>query len=539
MNAIICPDGELPDNQDRVAQPGNKGMAMLADWMAGMNAMAPEGRRAPLIFALREILQSPDDPSHMLAGLLEADCAWFVDAEAASRKYRHDSFSARPTPERFHWEMSEIGNQFGQAFAACAHALAAVEGATALADDLLLQSIAHALFHYGQYVKWLGCNREHPRTGMWQEMHQLFEMAARRRLAVRPLLLFRSEEQIATCAQLWLRAVMVMTLNTGNLSPRQIDRSERWLAEWCKGIAIDEKQDPSLHLYCVDLGADAGAQRAGSGLPAARPVYLRTSHLYGEIVKARSNFLGESIASSLGLYAKNPLREYLDLLDQLQRAWASAPADTLRRSSPRLATPAGTPVEVVQGFDRILALHEQRSGGRTDAGLWTLRDYSEGGVGLAVPRQTDRAPATLQVIALRMQGETAWRIGTLVRVIILQSQGERLAGVRLKGTGPTLISIEEVVDVPVRGAARRPSEDWEIEAPPRTYRVFFLPGDEHNNRADSLLCAAGTFKGARNFRLRSTAREYIIRMNRVIEGTNDWERIGFHVQEKRPLAQKP
>ena len=207
--------------------------------------------------------------------------------------------------------------------------------------ELLMQATAHALFHCGKHAKWLSCNREQAPAGMWRRLHDLLLLAVRKGFATSPVKLFQSDELITSCGQLWLRTVMLATLNTGNFTPRQIDRAEEWLAEWCKRIGTDPAFDESKHHYCVDLAADAGPVRVSAGLKMARPVYLRTTYLYSDIVAARPYFLEKSMTSSLGLHAMNPLKEYLDLLDHLQRMWASEPSQAPQRASERTEAPAG------------------------------------------------------------------------------------------------------------------------------------------------------------------------------------------------------
>ena len=103
--------------------------------------------------------------------------------------------------------------------------------------------------------------------------------------------------------------------------------------------------------------------------------------------------------SSLGMYAGNPLREYLDLLDQLQRIWAATPANVQGRASARKDAPTGAVAEVVQGMAGILALRE--AGNSSPRVQSSIREYSERGLGMVGPKEGAAAPVTQQVIALR------------------------------------------------------------------------------------------------------------------------------------------
>ncbi|MFM9971605.1 MAG: hypothetical protein ACKVQK_24760 [Burkholderiales bacterium] len=507
-------------------------MGSLRNWLASMHGAVPLAQRALLVEALREAHDALLDPKEDLETLLAVDQAWWPLARNLTRRYRRDTSVAKPDAARFHAQMGEIGRLFGEIYAKFAGFMLAHAGADALSGEPLRQITARALSHLGKHARWLICNREQPDAKLWRRLHELYLLAIREGFDARPQVLYQDEEMVPTCGQLWLRAVMLGTLNTGSLSPRQVDRAEQWLEDWCSSISAESSYDEARHLYCVDVAGEAGPVRITPGLKMVRPIFLRTTHLYSDIVAARLHYLEQSMASSLGLYVSNPLREYLDLLDQMQRIWASAPAHIQGRSSTRQDAPAGTLAVVVQGITDILALRDDASSKSVRRAQWTVREYSERGLGLQGPMDGDTAPITQQLIAVRWRDAPTWHLGVIVRAMNLQTLNARQAGVRLLASEAIVLTLSEMFEA---GAEAKHLGD----TPPPARLAFFLAGNERSAQADSLLCPTGTLVPKMRLTFATSKNEFIIWINRVIEGTRDWQRIGFQVLEKRPLGAIP
>src|SRR5262249_13155856 len=157
-----------------------------------------------------------------------------------------------------------------------------------------------------------------------------------------------------TCTQLWLQTLMLATLSSGNLSPRQLDRAEEWLESWCTKLTLDRVYDSTHHLYWVDASEERGPQRIAGPVTAADPQYLNTKRLHQEIAGARTGIVENSLTASTGWYAENPLKEFFELLDRLQRMWVCPSSPKFRRASVRTPAIEGDRVEVVRGFPGIL-----------------------------------------------------------------------------------------------------------------------------------------------------------------------------------------
>ena len=503
----------------------------LQIWMATMHGESPQQQRTLLVDALRDTQSTSLEPENVLEVVLPADMVWRPLARDMSRAYRRGISAGIPDAAQFHHQMGDIARLFGEIYAGSADLLMARMGDQALSRDQLRQVVARALFHLGKHARWQICNRERPDTGFWRILHGLFRLSIRAGFDKRPLTLYQDEAAVPTCTQLWLRTVMLATLNTGSLSPRQVDRAEQWLEEWGASIAIDQDYEPSRHLYCIDIAGEAGPSRIVPGLEMQSPVFLRTTQLYGDIVAARLHYLEQSTTSSLGLHARNPLREYLELLDQMQRIWASTPSQVRARHGKRTPAPQGAYAEVVQGIAQILALRSTESARTVRKLQWAIREYSDRGLGVTGPMEGADAPVTKQLIALHWHDSATWQLGVIVRTINDQAQQLRQAGVRLLAPEAILLTLAELPGLDAAGKSN-------ANAVNPTHLAFYLTGNERSGQADSLLCANGTLVPKMGLSFTSNKNEFTIRINRVIEGTVDWQRVGFEVLRKRVLADK-
>ena len=498
----------------------------LRDWHHRLAGLEPEEQRERLIAALLAVREAQLPLEEKLEAVRTADQAWQPMSANLSKRYRRDVTAVRMEAARFHAQMGAVAQIFADLYARLAGTLLAYAAAEVQLREMLPQVTACALFHLAKSAKWQICGRMQADARVWHRLHELFRLAVQEGFDTRPIDLFQTGEKPASCSQLWLRAVMLGTLNMGNLSPRQVDRAEGWLLDWSAGIGIDSGYQESKHLYCVDLAGDAGPVRITQGLKMMHPVFLWTTGLYADIVAARLHYFDPAMMSSHGFYARNPLLEYVDLLDQLQRMWTSVSFHVQGRLSARKVAPSGTLVEVVRGVAAILALRESGNGRTVAPAWWTVREHSERGVGLVGPSDRADMPLTQQLIALRWQDAVTWQLGVIVRVMNLQDQNARHVGVRLLAREAIVLSLTRIP-----GAA--PGAET---AAPASVGGFFLAGNERSGQADSLLCPAGAVVTKMQLLVKTGGGEFVIWINRVIEGTGDWQRVGFKVLEKRAVS---
>ena len=194
-------------------------------WLAVFHKLEPGQQRDELLLLLRASRTAPHYSQEFLESVIQVDQAWHPIAAELSRTFRRDPSAVTDEPGRFHHEMAELSLVFAEIYAGFVDEFSK-EKPHGLPDRRLPGITALALFHFGQSAKFLYCKKELPGARFWQCLHSLYSLASSDGFGDERLALFPNEEVIATCSQLWLRAIMLATASTGNLTPRQLDRTE-------------------------------------------------------------------------------------------------------------------------------------------------------------------------------------------------------------------------------------------------------------------------------------------------------------------------
>ena len=232
--------------------------------------------------------------------------------------------------------------------------------------------------------------------------------------------------------------------------------------------------------------------------------------------------------TSIGLYVENPLKEYFELLDRLQHMWVSSPSAKSQRASPRIPGSAEQRVEVVRGFAGILALTSGAAGVKPRMESFSVIDHSDLGFGLLALADERAALGLMELVAVRPSRPKEWKIGVIARTMILPTKG-RLVGVHLLTRTATVVSLSKA---PTGSADLLEIVDGSPPPEAPGDRAFFLVGDATKNQADSLLAPIGVYAPGDRLKLKTASQAFLIRINRVIQRGEDWERTGFQVLEK-------
>ena len=498
-------------------------------WLAIFHKLDSGQQRSELLSLLRASRAAPHYSQEFLDSVMQVDQAWHPIAADLSRNFRRDPAAVTDEPVQFHREMAELSLLFAEIYAAFVDEFRK-QKARDLPDKRLPGTTALALFHFGKSAKFLYCRNELPGARFWQRLHSLYSLASSSGFGDERLALFPDEEVVATCCQLWLRAIMLATASTGNLTPRQLDRAEEWLRSWCTRITIDTVYDASQHIYCVDIADLRGPQRITPEQKQAKRLYLGTKHLHQDILAARTRIVEDSMITSIGWYFENPLKEYFELLDRLQHMWVLSPSAKSQRASARLPGSAGQRVEIVRGFPGIMALTSGTAGIHPDVESFSVIDHSELGFGLLALADDQAALGLTELVAVRPQGKE-WKIGVISRTTVLPMKG-RLVGVHLLSRTAVLVSLTKSPTDPDSKSDALKIVYGDPPPEPPGDRAFFLVGDAVKSQADSLLAPLDAYAPGDRLKLKTASQAFLIRINRVIQTGEGWERTGFEVLEK-------
>jgi hypothetical protein len=356
---------------------------------------------------------------------------------------------------------------------------------------------------------------ESARLSLWRGAHKLYANAEQ-------LGLLDVAAGSAVAPRIAYTHLLLFALTgSGVFKPRQADRAFEWLANWATAVTLDEERDDSLHSFCVDLQSDKGPLPLGSASALQNGRYFNTTPVVALAANARTDYFRTISVATLGLYEENPLFDYYEALDQLARFWGFVENRRRGRGTDRVVSDAGS-ATVFHGFQTC---REAAVGRDVAHETWRLVDVSRTGAGFSRFGAFDtNAPTKGELVTFRAASEEKSTIGTIVRTVAKNDDSIDLGVQVLATTWRTVQLLPEGADAAEPGAPLTPSEVSSL--------VFFIFGDESSGLADSLIMPAGAFDHGKPYFFSTGGLRYQVRLTRVIQRGQDWERVGFDVQKR-------
>ncbi len=181
----------------------------------------------------------------------------------------------------------------------------------------------------------------------WRDFHQLYRTGDEAGLAMTTVSAGHRSKSVSTCAEVYIRALLLALANPYALGVRELAWARRWATMWAYKVEFSPAADDA-QAYAVDL---AGSQApAWTAREAATPTtrFLQTANLRRSI-RSRIKKLDAGVdPQTLGLGKDVIQPEAGRLLNTLLRAWVEAPAS---RQFTRRLVAART--ELVSGFESI------------------------------------------------------------------------------------------------------------------------------------------------------------------------------------------
>ena len=315
---------------------------------------------------------------------------------------------------------------------------------------------------------------------------------------------------------LYLQLLMMSSLGWAGFSARQIDKCFEWLGQWCRGVPSERAYDQSRHYFYVDLKGTSGLARIDAESRIQDGRFFAHALVAERVAAARADYLRQISVTTLELYAANPLLEYHDALNHLNRYWEHVGARHAGRSSDRQRMDE-IDVSAAVGFGASLRTIQDCA----SAERWTLTDLSPSGAGF---RLQEGAPAGEKgaLVVFSDPQKNVWVLASVVR--IAGDTRAKTIGVRRLSSDWRLVQLQREADSTFR------ADDIAADSQALAFYIF---GDEARGLADSMLVPTGTFDPAATFVIIAGTQFFRIRLGRVIQSGLDWERVGFEVL-KRP-----
>jgi hypothetical protein len=131
------------------------------------------------------------------------------------------------------------------------------------------------LFRYGHWI-----------PAQWRELHEMYEFARMRGWQREPLALDGSSfaQPAASLEQEYIRALLLMRLDSGSFTPDQVEWVARSLEEWTHSLTLVPPPGTGATFY-VDLSGTQGLRRHERNRATGRLMFLDATPVYARVVE--------------------------------------------------------------------------------------------------------------------------------------------------------------------------------------------------------------------------------------------------------------
>jgi len=395
----------------------------------------------------------------------------------------------------------------------------------------------YRLFRYGHWI-----------PAQWRELHEQYEFARMRGWQREPLAFGEGfDKQGATLEHEYVKALLLMRLDSGSFTPDQIEWVARALDEWTASLTLTPPPGEGANFY-VDLTGTQGLKRVDKVRAGGRLMFLDSTAVYGRIVE-RLRWLPEQDEENRRSEDLPPREEKL-LLMRLATLYGPESLAFSPRA-PRRPAPVDSEVRVVVGLaalTRAVAEVDRLSNDAKSRGAqhsfdevtqmvnpttnpdsvarkvkgshWKIADLSETGCRLLAPAKD--APARLgEMIAFR--DPEGWSLG-VVRRMQRQQVDEVICGVE--------VIARRMVRVLLRTWA--PPIDAGRTGVDRPFFGVYLPAHKDNRQAAqrSLIGPDDRFLPGGMVELDTGNARYLIRFTQTLERQAGWAWALFNAVRK-------
>jgi hypothetical protein len=540
-----------------------------AAWLRQLPALDVIGRQQHVIRALDAMRKTQRDIDLNRVGAIEfVDAALGSDRRQLIKQYIENAEASPKLAERIWQALWEMSQAFMLAYQS------ALEDAVTQADNarwraalpLLFVRLVHfhgtdAKMRVFKYERWI--------PAKWIELHQTYlracEMHCDRQAMALPAA--GSAAQPWSVEQEYLYVLLVHQLNTGNLSPTEIDWASSQLRAWSRRLSL-EQIPKSMDGFFVDLAGREGMVRRTGNDRGSMLRYLDTSPL-SEGMQRAINALRDAEMTDQGPVAVIN-QQRLGVLRKIQPMMSPALLPELRRD-PRVAVAVSARVRI--GLSRICqdlaAKASDEASGDPNAGteqievypvagaprakrktqveddslaaslsswsdpMWEVKDRSVAGLRIAATGGIGQSLTLGALVAVRQSDIDGWLLGVVRRLNKLSNE-EVEAGVN--------IIAERMVAVTL-AAKRRASEDmgyivngFDMSTMGERFEGLYLPPPSRPDKPlamKTVIVPTSEYQEGRNVLLTTAHSVYTVSMRHLVEQRPDWSWATIQIIEKK------
>lgn len=429
---------------------------------------------------------------------------------------------------------------------------------------------ARTLYYFGQEATWCYYRYTQVSSKLWKRMHNLYHFSEYEEFERRPLRLYDDTEEV-TIVQLYLQALMLETLNTGSMSPRQIHLIERWMPMLVRGIHLASEYKPERHVFYVNLEENRGARRIRRIEPKENMRFWHTYGLKEKLDSLRSQLTTGAIPARLGLTEDCKMPSCLELLERISYFWSPAGMKRTQRAFERKN--AMKSIEVVRGlsdicmnvradnveawrvqgpeasdglsYDEMVDVHlygfvTKRTQIKVTLGKdekiehvvaherWVMENESAGGYGAHINDQVDDWVRLGKLVGLKPEKKGYWNIGVIRRLNRLQDN-QQYVGIEVLAEHPVALAMrpEKTENRPLRVDG---IDNLDVNLP---FPALYLKGAGATPNSDALVLQSAEYASGRELWFNLRGMVYHIRLKHALENGDDWLRASFEVLSKQ------
>lgn len=539
----------------------------IAAWLKELPPLDVVGRQQHVMRAFDAMRQSrrPVD-LHRVEAIGFLDSALGADRRQLIKQYVENHESASRLAERILQAVFDLTQGFVHAYQAALEEGIAQKSHTRWKAALPLL-FARLLHYYGTDAKLRVFRFERWIPGKWMELHRIYLRACELGVDRSPAVLGHAGPNALawTPEHEYLNVLLIHQLNTGNLTPSQIDWACSQLRAWSRKLVLDAVQR-SPEGFVVDLGGRSGlARRTGqeSG-PMLR--YVDTTPLAESLERAivalrnaEATDLGPgaainqqriailekvrpAVAPNVHQDLRRDERVRCDVAARVRVGLARISRELALRDLPDAATDAGgEQIEVFAVADgprvrrRVPDEHDSLAASLSSFSdpMWQVKDRSVAGLRIAASGGIGASLALGALVAVRQPDAPGWVLGVVRRLNKLSTEDVE-AGVS--------IVAERVVPV-VLNARREPKDDVgfvvngiDVSTIGARFDGLYLPPPSRPDKpltVKTLIVPTSEYSDGRRVILTTGRSIYTVALRHLIEQRAEWSWAAVQVLEKR------
>jgi hypothetical protein len=537
-----------------------------AQWLKQLPALDVIGRQQHVMRAFDAMRQSrrPIDPARVQA-IEFLDSALGADRRQLIKQYVENHDTAEKLAERIWQAVYDLTQGFLVAYQTGLEE-ALTPGGNPRWKPLVPLLFARLLHYYGTDAKLRVFRFERWIPAKWMDLHRTYLRATELSVDRVPTILTSAGPNATawTAEQEYLNVLLIQQLNTGNLSPSQLDWACSQLRAWSRKLALDAVPR-SPEGFFVDLAGRCGLTRRTGNDAGSVLRYLDTTPLAESLERAVSA-LRSSEATDSGPAA--PINQQrVSVLEKVRPAVAPNLNSDLRKD-PRVACRVSAKVRI--GLNRIsreLASKDLGDGGESGSEqievyavssaprvrrrtpdehdslamslssfsdpMWQVKDRSVAGLRIAASGGIGQALALGALVGVKQSDLTDWVLG-VVRRLNKVSTEDAEAGVSI---------IAERV-VPVVLHSRREARDdagivvngIDVSTIGARFDGLYLPPPSRPDKplaVKTLIVPTAEYAEARLLVLQTGRSVYTVALRQLVEQRSEWSWAAIQIVEKR------